>query len=268
MSLDIVAECGSNFCGSYDLAIAHIHAAKNAGATSFKMQLFRAATLDSRAYMQEQLVKYELPLEWVPMLSKEVRQYGLNFGLSLFDPDLVEPCRGQLDFVKISAYDLTYDDLLLAAATLNVPVVLSTAMATAAEVHHATGLLLLKVPCVYVLQGVAAYPAKAEETNLRAVVEYPHWGVSDHSPGWLVPMVAVAMGAEYIEKHFRLGRVTSSPDAPHSMTPNQFARMVANLHRVEQVMGTGEKTGPLECEMELFTTARRSNEKRLRGNDG
>jgi sialic acid synthase SpsE len=265
-ALRISAEIGSNFCGSYDLAMAHIHAAKNAGATDIKFQLFRAATLDSRAYMQEQLVKYELPLEWVPMLSKEVRQYGLNFGLSVFAPDLVEPCRGQLDFVKIAAFDLPYDDLLRAAASLDVPVMLSTGMATMDEIDHALG--VVGRDDTIVLQCVSAYPAKPEDYNLLAVSWYQNWGVSDHSPGWLVPMLTVAMGGMYIEKHFRLGRVTSSPDAPHSMPPNQFARMVAQLHRVEQVIGTGYKTGPLPCEMPLFETCRRSNSKTLRGNNG
>ena len=279
MSVQIIAEVGSNHCGSLELARMHVDVAAKCKADGVKFQLFRAETLDSRPEKQEKLKKYELPLEWLPELRAQAQAHGLKFGVSVFSPDLVEPCRGYIDFVKISAYDLLYTDLIRVACTLDVPLVLSTAMATYPEIdkvcillrHWRTGSL----PGVTLLHGVAQYPASLEDQNLKVLREMRNLytganGLSDHTLGHEAAILAVAMGASMIEKHFVIdplmnARVVQSPDFPHSTHPTEFAFMVEMIHKTEKALGTGEKTGPLPIEQPLFDTARRSNTKRLRG---
>lgn len=287
-----IAEIGSNHCGSLDLALAHIRAAKEAGATGVKFQLFRAETLDSRPKVQERLRPYEIPVKrhssktsenWLLPLSSYAHELGLQFGVTPFAVDLVGPLRGLVDFVKISAYDLTYDDLVIEAAKLGVPVVLSTAMAIYEEINHAWA-LTDKSPSV-LLHGIAAYPAILMNMKLKALDDLAcygcAYGISDHTIGHEAAMLAIALGATWIEKHFRLDcprqdwqelapginteQFIRSLDFRVSATPEQFYEMVVACERARQTLGTGEKNGPLACEEELYDTCRRSNSKPLRG---
>ena len=281
-----IAEVGSNHCGSFDLALAHIRVAKEAGATGVKFQLFRAESLDSRPEVQEKLRPYELPLEWLPLLREESHALGLQFGVPPFAIDLVKPLHGLVDFVKISAYDLTYNALIIEAATLGVPIVLSTAMATTSEVQRAWQTLYGRsAGKIILLHGTAAYPAQLADANLHALLwlkdrEFPY-GLSDHTTDPEAAMLAVGLGATWIEKHFRINcppqgfrhmapeineiRFFQNPDFEVSASPTEFARMISACKRASQALGTGEKNGPLPCEMELYTTIRRSNSKPLRG---
>lgn len=290
----ICAEIGSNHCGSLDLAFAHMYAAKTAGADSVKFQLFRAETLDARPEVQQILRQYEVPFEWIPKLRAKAQEWDIGFGVTPFAVDLVEPLRGQVDFVKISAYDLTFDDLLRAAATLEVPVVLSTAMATAKEVRHACDVFNEKRIFPTLLHGVAAYPARLADLNFLAMMLQPLFhrvGLSDHTHGSEAAIIATALGATWIEKHFRLHTeiprssklytaraaqwieehfrlhtdTSQSPDYGVSAHPQEFAAMVQAIRRTKVALGTGDKRGPLPCEMALYTTCRRTNDKRVRG---
>lgn len=287
-----IAEIGSNHCGSLDLALAHLRAAKDAGATGIKFQLFQTETLDSRPEVQARLKPYEIPAQryslkmrenWLHPLLRYAGDLGLQFGVTPFAVDLVASLRGYVDFVKIAAYDLTYDALVIEATTLGVPIVLSTAMATQAEISHVCHLIY---PREFVLlHGTAQYPASLADANLSALSwmakkEYPY-GLSDHTIGLEAAMLAVALGATWIEKHFRIDcpaqgwrevapgisteQFMQSPDFEVSSTPEQFSTMVAACERARQALGTGEKNGPLPCEMELYNTIRRSNSKPLRG---
>ncbi len=273
------AEIGSSHCGSLDLALAHIRAAKEAGATAVKFQLFRAESLDSRPEVQEKLRPYELPLRWLDHLSAASHAHGMQFGVTPFDPDLVRHLQGFIDFIKISAYDLTFDALITEATKLGVTVVLSTAMGTEKEIIHAWGGIPQQQ--VVLLHGVAAYPAQLVDYNLRALPFLRDLGacpvgISDHTIGHKAAMIAVTLGATWIEKHFRLNsidaweitkdeRLQDSPDYLVSATPFQFANMVGACERAKEALGTGEKNGPLACEIELYRTCRRTNKKRVRG---
>ena len=267
----IVAEIGSNHCGSLDLALEHIHAATSAGADAVKFQLFRAATLDSRPEVQDQLCFYELPLTWLPQLHRTAHDEGLLFICTPFDLGLAQMLKGYVDMVKISAYDLTYHALIKEAAQLEVPVILSTAMATWTEIRATLDGPLLNYRDIYLLHGTACYPAEIKDANLAAIElmidMYPwcHVGLSDHTLGSEAAVLAMVLGAEMIEKHFRLDQIADSPDAFHSANPEEFRQMVKDIGRTEDILGSGEKRGPLPCEMPLFTTCRRTNERPLRG---
>ena len=271
MNIDYIAEIGSNHCGDLYLALDHITQAKEAGATGVKFQLFRAETLDSRPEVQAQLRPYELPLGWLPSLRDAAHAEGLTFGVTPFAVDLVEPLRGIVDWVKISAYDLTFDDLIVAAAGLNVPVVLSTAMASLEEIRHAVAGISQTVILLY---GVAQYPAREDAHRMLQVAHlqgaFPtiRIGLSDHTRDWLMGAVAVAYGLTWIEKHFvtKEARRRGSPDSSTSMPFLEFFHMLEVCEMVRMAcITTAGLFAPQSCEMPLYTTCRRSNEKRVRG---
>lgn len=267
MAVQIVAEIGSNHEGQLQLALDHIYAAAQAGCDAVKFQIWtRPDRLDSRPEVQETLARAQLRFAWLDALRNLAHQEGLKFIVTPFDLHACEMLLHGVDAVKISAYDLTYDALLEAAAALKVPLILSTAMATEDEIHHALDVVGFDRKDVTLLQGVAAYPAFEEHYNLGVIVNRARsWGVSDHTLGFLVPQLAAALGASLIEKHFSLPRMTDSPDYPHSFHPYQMRHMVQAVRHVERIMGTGEKTGPLPCELPLYETCRRTNDKPIRG---
>lgn len=253
------------------MAKAHIVGAFFSGANGVKFQLFRGETLDARQEVQAQLVPYELPLEWLYSLSMHAHTLGLAFGVTPFAVDLVEPLRGLVDFVKVSAYDLTFDDLLYAVVDLNVPVVLSTAMATIDEITHAVALLKSTrlSEDIVLLHGVAAYPAALTDHNLLSLHRLREYGVryglSDHTYGHEAAVIATALGATWIEKHFRSEDAPQNPDYTVSADSLAFTAMSEAVRQTLAALGDGERQGPLPLEMPLFTTCRRSNEKRKRG---
>ena len=175
-----------------------------------------------------------------------------------------------IDWVKISAYDLTFDDLLEATATLGVPVVLGTAMATTREITHACHMLRY-APHVILLHGTATYPAELADarlsrfTSLSGIEAEGHcegYGLSDHTTGITCARLAIACGATWIEKPF--GIYDKNPDAMVAASPKIFQAMVAACQETQRIF-VPSQGGPLPCEMPLFLTCRRTNERRTRG---
>ena len=267
----VVAEVGSNHLGSLDLALEHVWRAAQCGADAVKFQLFRAHLLDSRPEVQDLLRPLEVPRDWLLPLHTEAHKQGMQFIVTPFDLEACSWLRGLVDQVKISAYDLTYLPLIIAASKLDVPVILSTAMATIAEVQMAVNWSNAGLPCT-LLHGTAAYPANDPASwNLRAIYTlgkiFPWCGVglSDHTLGYQAAVMAVTLGAAMIEKHFTLDRENGSPDAVVSFDPPMLGSFIREIRRTEESLGAGSKTGPQPCEMPLYLTCRRTKSKPLRG---
>ena len=261
----IVAEIGSNHEGRLDWALQLVEAAAGSGATDVKVQVFTAEALYRDPENHPRTAKYALPLEWLPELRAAAHQQNMGFGASVFSRSLMQACRGQLDFIKVAAYDITYYILIQAAASLCVPLTLSTAMANIAEIHWA----LLHIPPeidLTLLHGVAAYPCRLEDMNLSAIrtlkKTWPRTqvGLSDHSLGYTAAVMSVVYGATMIEKHFRLADGPRySLDWEHSASPQEFSEMVKQVRCAQAACGDGEKEGPIEAEKPLYLTARRSD---------
>jgi len=276
----ICAEIGSNHMGSLELALEHIRFAKECGANSTKWQLFRAESLESDPVKQAKRKPYELPLEWLPILKEESVKRGLLFGVTPFALDLVEPLRGIVDFVKIAALDMCWDDLIIKAASLDVPLIISVAGATHEELNHLDRYVLhqrLAWEVTY-LHGVTHYPATLNEMNLLKIRElqdeFPEaWtGLSDHTLRYEAAVIATALGASWIEKHFRCSfkaahdlKIYNSPDYMHSANPTEMRLLVEKIRETETALGVPDHYGPVESEKGLFGLARRSNSKTLRG---
>lgn len=277
--MKIIAEIGSNHLGSFDLAMEHIKMASEVGADGVKFQLFRAERLDSREEVRERLKPFELPVNWLQELKEEANLAGMSFIVTPFDLISAACLSGKVDAVKISAYDLTYTKLVREAAMLRVPIILSTAMASMWEVHKA----VMDIRAVWprgdltLLHGVAAYPAEsmAYDMNTLPLLRSAFgWadpaikvGISDHTLNHAVPIVAAALGANMLERHFILEKLPGeSPDSAVSSTPRSFRAMVDSIRNIEAMTANhGYKLGPLPVEMPLFKTCRRTDEKELRG---
>ena len=264
--------------GSLELALEHIRFAKECGANSTKWQLFRAESLESDPVKQAKRKPYELPLEWLPILKEESVKRGLLFGVTPFALDLVEPLRGIVDFVKVAALDMCWNDLIMKAATLDVPMIISVAGAALEELEDLIHTLTLEAEWGWnLLHGVTHYPANLNEMNLWKIREIQDEfgvdvGLSDHTPGYEAAVIATALGATWIEKHFRSDLraghtvgILNSPDFQHSANPTQMGVFVMKIRETEAALGVPDHYGPVESEKGLFELARRSNSRVLRG---
>lgn len=267
-----VAEVGSNHCGSYDAACELIEAAKESGAGAVKFQLFTGDGLygltskGARRKAAVELDKWALRPQWLEGLSKLTRQYGMQFIVTPFDLDSVMALSGHVDQVKISAYDLTYHKLIGAACKLDVPIILSTAMATPDEVNEAID---VRVTCkeleeITLLHGVAQYPADWMDysTEMMCFLQSTGCkiGISDHTTDTSLGIFANHPLTMW-ERHFRLFQTPKeSPDYAVSSDPKTFRDLIKRVednrrHSVERLEG-----GPIHGEKGLYRTCRRTDE--------
>lgn len=185
-----------------------------------------------------------LPYEWQPKLKAFAEKLGLLFFSTPFD-------RAGVDFLdqmniplyKIASFEINDVPLIRYIAKKKKPIILSTGVGDEEDIA-----LALKV-CreegnndISLLKCTSDYPASYEKANLQTIPDMKNRfgvrvGVSDHSMGSLVPMVAVALGATIVEKHFILSRSVGGPDAAFSMEPYEFKQMVQNVRNVEKVLG-------------------------------
>ncbi len=285
MSTFTIAEVGVNHNGSTEMAHALIGASVKAGADAVKFQTFQAESLivpgtEAVSYQKQQageddqyrlLRKLELSHAEYRELAAACARQGIEFMSTAFD-------RHSLEFlveiglrrVKIPSGEVTNIPFLQNAASHGLPVLLSTGMATLAEVRTAVEVVRGVqsreraddgTPMLTVLHCTSAYPAQFEHINLKALetlareLDMPV-GYSDHSSGILIAPVAVALGAVVIEKHITLDRTLKGPDHAASIEPDDFTRMVRNIGLVEKALGDGIKK-PSGPEIETARLVRR-----------
>ncbi len=260
----IIAEAGVNHNGNVALARQLIEAAKDAGANAVKFQTFKTEKILTRrtpmaAYQQQnlgsddsqfQMVKaLELSYADFADLQQHARQLGIDF---LSTPDDEESLdflvdQLQLPWVKIGSGEVSNLPFLRRIAAKQRPMILSTGMATLGEVERAVRLLREQnAQELVLLHCTTNYPCPAEEVNLRAMLTMQQAfrlrvGYSDHTLGCEVPVAAVALGAQVIEKHLTLDKAMTGPDHAASMTPDEFAQMVRQIRAIEQALGDGVK---------------------------
>ena len=272
----IIAEIGSNHDGKLSQAKKLIRAAAQAGADAVKFQSFRAESLVNSQRLNAQkkwephpafplLKKLEVSDTWHWELKKYCDEVGIFFMSTPFDlerADLLH--RVGVPAYKIASGDLTYTQLLRHAARFQKPIILSTGIATLKEVKEAVRVIEKEGnKKIILLHCVALYPPKFEEVNVRAMMTlkkaFPRYlvGCSDHTPGWTVPLAAVALGGRVIEKHVTLDRRLKGPDHPYAMTIAEFATMVQEIRHLEKALGSGVKK-PAPGEIPERIGARRS----------
>jgi N-acetylneuraminate synthase len=267
----VIAEAGSNHNGSLEHALALIDVAAEAGADAVKFQGFRASTLYPRtagmsAYLGDPRPIYdiieamELSPAWLPTLAAHCRARNVHFLCTPFDEDWVELLDPHVPAFKLASYEMSHLPLARAVLVRGKPVFASTGAHTIGELRP-----LLEVARevgnagLVVLQCTAAYPTPPHAVNARAIATLRETtgylvGLSDHSRDPIIaPVVAVALGACVIEKHFTLSNRLPGPDHGFAVEPDELRRLVRAVREAEEVLGTGDKKVlPVEDELRQF----------------
>lgn len=277
----VIAEAGVNHNGRLDLALRLIDAAADAGADAVKFQTFKAeqvvsAGVPMAAYQKKNLKKSESQLKMVralelndeknyPRLIAHAKKRGIIFFSAphggIPSADLLN--RFKVPLYKIASPDLTNLPLLRHVARFGKPMIISTGMATPAEITEAVReIKKAGNKKVIVLQCTTNYPLEESEVNLRAMdaiqkISGCLVGYSDHTLGTVAPVAAVARGACVIEKHLTLDTKMHGPDHIASLPPQEFARMVRDIRSTERMLGSSEKT-PTASERKIMPVVRKS----------
>ncbi len=256
----IVAEMSANHHGDKQLAIETIRAAKRAGADAIKMQTYTADTITLDCNKPDFIINegsiwdgrtfYELyqkaytPWEWHNELFKVAHEEGLICFSSPFDKtavDLLESLNAPM--YKIASFEITDIPLIEYAASKMKPMIMATGIAKMEDIQLAVD-ACRKVGNndITLLKCTSAYPSPVEEANVVMIRDLAERfgvkaGLSDHTIGAMVPVLAVANGAVMIEKHFILNKQVESEDASFSMDENEFRDMVQKVRLAEAAMG-------------------------------
>ncbi len=276
----VIAEAGVNHNGSIEMGLQLCAAAKQAGADAVKFQTFKAEDLvvpgaPTAAYQERQtgatdqfqmLRSLELTLEQHVRLQAYCEQIGIEFFSTPFSVQAVDLLMGLgVGRLKMSSGELTHRALISHAAATGLPLLISTGMASMAEITEALQWVQEargNLQGVSVLHCTSSYPAPDSALNLRAMQSLANdlglpVGYSDHSSGIEASLAAVAMGASVIEKHLTLDCSLPGPDHSASLEPLAFASMVQGIRRISSMLGDGIKR-PSQDELETAKVARRS----------
>lgn len=255
----IIAELSANHNGSKQVALESIRAAKQAGADAVKIQTYTADTLtlncDAPDFrlgkgLWEGETFYTLykkaytPWEWHEEIFRVAREEGLVCFSTPFDKtavDLLEDLNNPI--YKIASFEITDIPLIKYIASKHKPIILSTGIAMEEDIQLALDTIRGEGSNdITLLKCTSAYPAPIEEANLLTIPDMKNRfgvrvGLSDHTEGAAVPMAAVALGAEVVEKHFIINRSIGGPDSAFSMEAADFKVMVDNIRMVEKALG-------------------------------
>ena len=271
----IIAEMSGNHDGSLDKALAIVDAAAAAGAHALKLQTYTADTMtvpvdlpafrisdDHGLWGGETLYslfeRAHTPWDWHAPLFERARAAGMVPFSSPFDStavDLLESLDVQL--YKVASSELVDLPLIRTVAGTGKPVILSTGMASVAEIDAAVKAVReTGNDQVVVLGCTASYPAPVESSNVRAIPVLAETfdavvGLSDHSPGIGAAVAAVALGASVVEKHLTLSREGGGVDSAFSLEPAELAALVRETHAGWLALGEA-RLGPVEAEAEAL----------------
>jgi sialic acid synthase SpsE len=261
----VIAEVGSNH--DRDLEIAHklIDVAADARADAVKFQTYSADALYSRYAPRlsemdeygrspegespyEMIKNLELPREWQRELKDHASEREIDFISTPFDLPAVDELEA-LDVAafKIASYEIVDYDLLAAAASKGRPMIISTGGSSLADVERAVAVIEGQSNHqIVILHCVSQYPAEIEDLNMRAMQTLGHAfgypvGFSDHSLGNVAAVVAIALGATCLEKHFTLDPTRTGPDHPTAADPDQLADYIDAVRTAERSLGTAIK---------------------------
>ena len=257
----VIAEMSGNHNQSLDRAFEIVDAAANAGAHALKLQTYTADTITFNGTSDEFVIKdqnslwknqnlhklYQMaytPWEWHKPIFDRAKAHGMLAFSSPFDTTAVDfleslevPCH------KIASFENTDHILLKKVAQTGKPIIMSTGVASIADIQESVG-VLRKYGCkdLVLLKCTSTYPATPESTNLLTI---PHMaalfdcqiGLSDHTMGIGAGIAAVALGARVLEKHFTLRRADGGVDSSFSLEPEELKSLVVESERAFLAMG-------------------------------
>jgi N-acetylneuraminate synthase len=257
----VVAELSANHGGSLERALDTLKAAKAAGADAVKLQTYTPDTMTLDVDHPDFVIKgglwdgrklYDLyqeaqtPLDWHRALFERARSLGITIFSTPFDDTAVDFLEAlDTPAYKIASFELLDHALIARAASTGKPLIISTGMASQAEISEAIE-AAKGAGCqqLLLLHCVSGYPTPVDQINLRRIPALSAEtglpiGLSDHTLGVEVSVAAVAMGACLIEKHFTLARSDGGPDAAFSLEPEEFARLTHGAASAFAALGDG-----------------------------
>ena len=256
----IIAEMSANHRQQFDEAVKLIKAAKEAGAEAVKLQTYTPDTLTIQCDAPEFRIgggtpwdgktlydlysEAHMPWEWQPKLKKVADDLGIALFSTPYDKTAVDSLEEMgVPAYKVASFEIVDIPLIEHIASKGKPLIISTGMATLAEIDEAVRAARgAGVSQIALLKCTSAYPAAPDEMNLHTI---PHLaeafkvpvGLSDHTLEIAVPVAAVALGACIIEKHFTRSRSIPSPDSVFSLEPQEFKAMVEAIRTAEKALG-------------------------------
>ena len=256
----IIAELSANHNGNIEVAKKSIKAAKEAGADAIKLQTYTADTLTLNCKKDDFIIKggtlwdkkslYELyqkaytPWKWHKELFDYAREIGIDIFSSPFDKSAVDFLEEfNPNAYKIASFEITDYELIRYVASKGKPIIISTGIATIDEIQDAVDICKSEENNkIVLLKCTSAYPALLEDANLKTIPNLAETfgvvaGFSDHTLGITAPIVAVALGAKVIEKHFIIDKSIGGVDADFSLDKKEFTQMVKAVRDTEKLLG-------------------------------
>ena len=261
----IIAELSANHNGSLETALETVRAAKRAGVNCIKLQTYTADTLTIDCDKDDFIIKsgsiwdgknyYQLykeaytPWEWHSEIMRVAKEEGLICFSSPFDKTSVDFLETlNVPAYKIASFEITDIPLIEYVAAKGKPVIISTGIAELEDIELALDACRrMGNNDIALLKCTSSYPAPIEEANMSMVQDLASRfgvisGLSDHTMGSTVPVVATCFGAKIIEKHFILDRSIGGPDASFSMDEQEFTEMVKAVREAEKAIGVVDYT--------------------------
>ena len=256
----IIAELSANHNQNFDLAVKTLEAIAASGADAVKIQTYKPESLvldiDNEFFgtiksgLWKGMKRYDLykmaatPYEWHPKLQQIAKDLGLIFFSSPFDFEAVDLLRSlDIPIYKIASFEINDIPLIKYVAKLGKPIIFSTGCADITDIDLAIETCRRENNHqISLLKCTSEYPASYEQANLLTIPDMKSRfnlpiGISDHTLGSIVPLAAVALGAEIVEKHFILDRALGGADSAFSMEPKEFRDMVDNIRNIEKTFG-------------------------------
>lgn len=275
----LIAEIGVNHNGRLDLAKALVEEAANCGVDCVKFQTFKAdrvvtpnapkahyqnETTDHTESQLDMLSNLELSRDEHIKLKQHCSELGLIFLSTPYNFEDID----LLETIGVSAYKVASGQIvepvfLQKISATDKPILLSTGMANSIEINNAVHTIRSRESSnLILLQCTTNYPSRIEDSNLRVLqtfqTEYDLLtGYSDHTVGIESAVVAIALGAKVIEKHFTMNKSFPGPDHSSSMTPKELKQMVRAIRNAEAALGTADKA-PTDIEQKNMVNMRRS----------
>ncbi|MFZ4559430.1 MAG: pseudaminic acid synthase [Saprospiraceae bacterium] len=271
----IIAELSANHNGSLERALQTIAEAKRCGASAIKLQTYTADTMTIDCDAPDFMIKgglwdgfklYDLykwaqtPFEWHQAMFEYARKLGITVFSTPFDEsavDLLESLGAPA--YKIASFENTDLPLIQYIAKTGKPIIMSTGMASEAEIAEAVE-TARQSGCrdLVLLHCISSYPTPINQANIRQVAELGRRfnvvpGLSDHTLGTTASVVAVSLGACVIEKHFTFSRADKGPDSDFSMEPEELTRLCQETYDAWQALGQASfERQPVEAASKVF----------------
>jgi len=255
----VIAELSANHGGRLEKALELVRIAASTRADAVKIQTYTADTItldcDQECFrikgtiwngrrLHDLYKEAYTPWEWHQAIFDEAHRLGLIAFSTPFDPTAVDYLENlQVPCHKVASFEVVDIGLLEKIGATRKPVIMSTGMATLAEIEEAVrALSRTGCPEIALLKCTSAYPASPEHMNLRTI---PHLaatfgvptGLSDHTLGANAAIAAVTLGATIVEKHLCISRSEPGPDSAFSMEPDEFRALVEGIRVTEKALG-------------------------------